>query len=80
MDYRTGEYFTDDDIALSIREIQVLKVGDLMGDGGQIIIIGVNIPQSCSSYKDFAASMKGTEDVLLKKICKIQNSLTIFAN
>lgn len=64
----TGNYYQDDTVAFSTNDIQILKVGDLMGDGGQIIIIGVNIPQAATSYKEFEAAMSCTEKVLLAKL------------
>ena len=64
----TGNYYQDDTVAFSTNEIQILKVGDLMGDGGQIIIIGVNIPQAATSYKEFEATMSCAEGVLLTKL------------
>ena len=67
-DSNTGNYYPDDTVAFSTQEIQILKVGDLMGDGGQIIIIGVNIPQTAESYKDFEAEMSCAEKVLLTKL------------
>ena len=71
MDVNTGEFSNDDSLALSTRELQIMKVGDLMGDGGQIIIIGVNIPQSASSYKEFENAMQESEKVLQKTLNEI---------
>lgn len=67
----TGNYYQDDTVAFSTNEIQILKVGDLMGDGGQIIIIGINIPQAATSYKEFEAAISCTERVLLSKLKRI---------
>ena len=64
----TGQVYSDDTIAFSTREIQILKVGDLMGDGGQIVIIGVNIPKNPQSYDQFSEAMKSTEAVLLNQL------------
>lgn len=72
MDPDTGQFYSDDTIAFSTRELQVLKVGDLMGDGGEIRIIGVNIPQSAASYEEFENAMKQTENVLLDKLLEIE--------
>lgn len=72
MDPDTGQLYSDDTIAFSTRELQVLKVGDLMGDGGEIRIIGVNIPQSAASYEEFENAMKQTENVLLDKLLEIE--------
>lgn len=72
MDPDTGQFYSDDTIAFSTRELQVLKVGDLMGDGGEIRIIGVNIPQSASSFEEFENTMNRTENVLLDKLLEIE--------
>lgn len=74
MNYDTGNYHQDDTVAFSTKEIQILNVGDLMGDGGQIIIIGINIPQSAKSYKEFEADMSFREKALLTKLKKIISS------
>ena len=71
MDPDTGQFYSDDTIAFSTRELQVLKVGDLMGDGGQIVIIGVNIPKNPQSYDQFSEAMKSTESILLNQLLKI---------
>ncbi len=73
MDPDTGQFYSDDTIAFSTRELQVLKVGDLMGDGGQIVIIGVNIPKNPQSYDQFSEAMKSTESVLLNQLLKIES-------
>ena len=60
----TGEYYPE--TAYSTR------VGELYGDGGNIYIIGMNIPQSCESFKAFSECMTINEKELyrqLKKIC-----------
>ncbi len=67
----TGDYCQDDTVAFSTQRVQIFKVGDLMGDGGRIIIIGVNIPQKATSYKEFEAAMSCTEDILKKKVLEI---------
>lgn len=71
MDPDTGQFYSDDTIAFSTREVQVLKVGDLMGDGGQIVIIGVNIPKNPQSYDQFSEAMKSTETVLLNQLTSL---------
>ena len=72
MDPDTGQFYSDDTIAFSTRELQVLKVGDLMGDGGQIVIIGVNIPKQPHSYDQFSEAMKSTEAILLNQLTNIK--------
>lgn len=69
----TGNYYQDDTVTLCSQEIQVLKVGDLMGDGGQIIIIGVNIPQAVTSYKEFETIMSRREKILLAHLKRISH-------
>lgn len=72
MDPDTGQFYSDDTIAFSTRELQVLKVGDLMGDGGQIVIIGVNIPKNPQNYDQFSEAMKSTEAILLNQLSRIK--------
>lgn len=64
----TGQFYSDDTIAFRTEELKVLKVGDLMGDGGHIVIIGVNIPKNPESYDKFSDAMKSTETVLLDQL------------
>ena len=68
MNHDTGCFYSDDTIAFSKNQLQVLKVGDLMGDGGQVLIVGVNIPQGQVSYKDFVTTMHSIEAILLQKL------------
>lgn len=63
-----GEYYPDTKFILRQDELFVYKVGDLSGDGGRILIIGLNIPRSPSTYRDFAAAMSLTETGLLKAL------------
>ncbi|MGN0189534.1 MAG: hypothetical protein ACI395_08475 [Candidatus Cryptobacteroides sp.] len=69
----TGQFFSDDTIAFSTRELQVLKVGDLMGDGGQIMIIGVNIPKHPNSFDQFSEAMKSAERLLLNQLTNMKD-------
>lgn len=62
IDSSTGEYYPETAFCT--------KVGELYGDGGNIQIIGVNIPQECSSYKDFVQHMERNEKVLLSHLLK----------
>ncbi len=48
--------------------IDEINRGDLSGDGGRILIIGLNIPRSPATYRDFAAAMSLTETGLLKAL------------
>ena len=60
MNPETGEYFPDTAFCA--------RIGELYGDGGDIYIIGVNIPQSCDTYNEFAAFMAANERVLCSKL------------
>lgn len=60
-----GEYYPDTKFILRQDELFVYKVGDLSGDGGKILIIGINIPQSLETFKDFASAMTLAENGLL---------------
>lgn len=62
----TGEYFPETTFCA--------RIGELYGDGGDIYIIGVNIPQSCETYKDFASFMSTNERVLYTKLLQIESS------
>ena len=70
MDPDNGEFYSDDTIAFSTKELQILKVGDLMGDGGQIVIIGVNIPRHSQNFEEFSAVMHRTEIVLQNNLIR----------
>lgn len=63
-----GEYYPDTKFIPRQDELFVYKVGDLSGDGGRILIIGLNIPRSPSTYRDFAAAMSLTETGRLKAL------------
>ena len=60
-----GEYYPADRFLLRQDELFVYKVGDLSGDGGRILIIGLNIPQSLPDYQSFASAMTLAEKGLL---------------
>lgn len=66
----TGDFYNDG-IGISAKELNVIKVGDLMGDGGKIMIIGMNIPKMMSSYSEFESAMVRAESVLLKELSQI---------
>lgn len=68
MDHATGNFYSDDTIAFSANQLLELKVGELMGDGGQVLIVGINIPQNQVSYKDFVTTMHSIEAILLQKL------------
>ena len=59
----TGEFFPETAFCM--------RVGELYGDGGEIFILGVNIPQSCETYNDFAKQMAVNERELCTKLLEI---------
>lgn len=59
----TGEFFPETAFCM--------RVGELYGDGGEIFILGVNIPQSCETYNDFAKQMAVNERELCNKLLEI---------
>ena len=67
----TGEYYPDIEFVLSETSLFAYKVGELDGYGGQVYVLGVNIPQSLGSYKEFAEQMHKTEEVLFKSVSHI---------
>ena len=67
----TGEYYPDIEFVLSETSLFAYRVGELDGYGGQFYVLGVNIPQSLSSYKEFAEQMQKTEEVLFKSVSQI---------
>lgn len=67
----TGEYYPDIEFVLSETSLFAYRVGELDGYGGQVYVLGVNIPQSLSSYKEFAEQMQKTEEVLFKSVSQI---------
>ena len=67
----TGQYYPDIEFVISERDMFAYRVGELEGYGGHIYILGVNIPQSLKSYKEFIARMRETEEALFKSINQI---------
>ena len=70
MNPETGEFYKDTEFVLREDKLFTYRVGELDGDGGEIFIIGVNVPANVDSYKDFVLAMQRTEDVLLQSINK----------
>ena len=66
----TGNY-RENDFLLKTDKLLAYKVGELDGFGGEIILIGFNVPQSIESYKEFAAIMGKTENALLHSITQV---------
>ena len=64
IDPSTGEFHHESTFAVKTQELIVYPVGELQGHGGKIYIIGVNIPQSVSTYIEFVEAMEKIENVL----------------
>lgn len=71
MNPETGEFYKDADFVIRKDKLFAYRVGELDGYGGEIFIMGVNVPWSVESYADFVSAMQKTEDVLLQSINKI---------
>jgi len=63
MNPETGDFFPETAFCA--------RVGELYGDGGEIFVIGMNVPQECASYKEFSDHMAANERVLLSRIQQI---------
>ena len=70
-DPETGDFYKDNDFVIKEERLFAYRVGELKGHGGEIFIIGVNIPQSLVSYTQFVEAMEITENALLKSIKNI---------
>lgn len=62
----TGTFADDTDLIIQQEKLLAYKVGELQGDGGDIYIMGVHIPQEIESYQEFASAMEITEAKLLE--------------
>ena len=70
-DPETGDFYKDNDFVIKEERLFAYRVGELKGHGGEIFIIGVNIPPSLASYTQFVEAMEITENALLKSIKNI---------
>lgn len=72
-------YYADkEDDSAGVRKAKMLVRRVLGNDtivneyfGGEIFIMGVNIPTSVDSYRDFVLTMQRTEDILLQSVNQI---------
>lgn len=71
VDPKTGEFYKDGDFVIREEKLFAYRLGELKGYGGEIFIMGVNVPHSKSTYIEFVESMEKTEKVLLHSIKKI---------
>lgn len=67
----TGEFYSESTFAIKTHELIAYPVGELNGHGGQIFIIGVNIPQSASTYTEFVEAMEKIENILEHSVRKV---------
>lgn len=70
-DPETGDFYKDNDFVIREEKLFAYRVGELKGYGGEIFIIGVNVPKSSGTYTKFVEAMENTEKVLLSSIKKI---------
>lgn len=66
-----GTFYPSTRFVLCQEELSVYKVGDLLGNGGEILILSVNIPKGHNSYAEFVSAMNRTEAILLNKIKEV---------
>lgn len=71
MNPETGEFYKDTEFVIRKDKLFAYRVGELDGYGGEIFIMGVNIPTSVDSYRDFVLTMQRTEDILLQSVNQI---------
>lgn len=71
MNHDTGDFNLETEFVIKQEKLFAYRVGELEGDGGEIFIMGVNIPQSVETYSDFVTSMENTETILIKSIQNI---------
>ena len=71
MNPSNGVYYDDTEFVIKKEHLLTYRVGELNGHGGEIIIIGVNIPSSKVKYEDFVGAMQNTETVLLDTLNQI---------
>lgn len=66
----TGTFYDNTSFIIRQDKLFAYRVGELEGDGGDIYILGINIPESVDSYADFITAMENTEKCLLDSIKK----------
>lgn len=70
-DPKTGDFYEDGDFVIKEEKLFAYRLGELKGYGGEIFIIGINVPRSLKSYIDFVVAMENTEKVFLESIKNI---------
>ena len=71
LNQETGEFYKDTDFVIKEDKLFAYRAGELKGYGGEIFIIGVNVPQSLVTYAEFVLAMQNTETILLHSIKNI---------
>lgn len=71
MNLDTGEFYEDDEFVIREEKLFLYKVGELNGHGGEIMILGVNVPSFAKTYEEFIEKMHTTESILLETLNKV---------
>lgn len=74
IDSTSEDLYPDSSFAIKTEDIIAYSVGELDGLGGRIYVIGINIPQSASTYKEFVDAMKKIEKTLEQAMAHILSS------
>lgn len=67
----TGSFNNEEDLIIRQEKLFAYKVGELDGNGGDIYIMGIHIPQEIESYSEFVSTMEITELRLLEVLNKL---------
>lgn len=67
----TGDFYAEDEFIIKEEKLFVYKVGELNGHGGEIMIMGINVPSSAYTYEDFVKKMHITESILFETLNKV---------
>ena len=74
IDPTSEDIYPDTSFAIKTQDLIAYSVGELDGLGGRIFVIGINIPQSVSTYKEFVDEMKKIEDTLEQSMLHISST------
>lgn len=74
IDPTSEDIYPDTSFAIKTQDLIAYSVGELDGLGGRIYVIGINIPRSASSYKEFADEMKKIEGTLEQSMLHISST------
>jgi 5-methylcytosine-specific restriction endonuclease McrBC regulatory subunit McrC len=71
MNPKTGEFYDEDEFVIKEDKLFLYKVGELYGHGGEIMIMGVNVPSFANTYEEFIEKMHTSESILLETLNKV---------